>query len=155
MTEEERKKLVPVLLVEDDPDDVEIAKRAFTKGRIANPLFVVRDGEEAMEFLCHTGRYARAETAPRPGLILLDLNLPRLDGRQVLRLIKEDPKLKRIPTVILTISDEEADIFDCYDHGANTYMTKPIEFDRFIQAVVAIGTYWLCFAEIPANGGGK
>lgn len=153
MTDAERKQLVPVLLVEDDPDDVEITKRAFAKGKIANPLYVVRDGEEAMEFLKHTGRYQQADRAPRPGLILLDLNLPRLDGRQVLRLVKEDTELRRIPVVVLTTSDEEADVLECYDSGANSYMTKPVEFTKFIEAVVTIGKYWLYFAEIPREGG--
>lgn len=153
MTEAERKQLVPVLLVEDDPDDVEITRRAFAKGKIANPLHVVRDGEEAMEFLKHTGRYKQADCAPRPGLILLDLNLPRLDGRQVLRLVKEDTELRRIPIVVLTTSDEEADVLECYDSGANSYMTKPVDFKKFIEAVVTIGKYWLYFAEIPGEGG--
>lgn len=155
MTEAERAKLLGVLLVEDDPDDVEITKRALRKGRVVNPLYVVRDGEEAMEFLCRRGRYAEHDKAPRPGLILLDLNLPRLDGRQVLRLIKGNEGLKRIPVVVLTTSDEEADIFDCYSQGANTYITKPVEFEKFTQAVVAIGKYWFCFAELPSNGGGQ
>ncbi len=159
MRETEPHRGMPVLLVEDDPDDVEITKRAFSKGKIANPLFVVRDGEEAIQFLKHTGRYAEVETdtdtAPRPGLILLDLNLPRLDGREVLKLIKTDPTVKRIPVVILTTSDEQTDVLRCYDDGANTYMTKPVEFDRFIQTVIAIGRYWLYFAEIPENGGGS
>ena len=156
MTEIEQKNAVPVLLVEDDPDDVEITKRAFDKGKIANQLYVVRDGEEAMEFLNHDGRYAESNgDAPKPGLLLLDLNRPRLDGRQVLRLIKNDPKLKRIPVVVLTTSDEDADIFDCYNSGANTYMTKPVEFHNFIEAIITIGKYWLCFAEISKNGVGK
>ena len=152
MTEAEKRRLIPVLLVEDDPDDVEITKRAFAKGRIGNPLYVVRDGDEAMEFLKHTGRYTVPDLAPRPGLILLDLNLPRLDGREVLRLVKSDPGLKRIPIVVLTTSDEEADVFECYDSGANSYMTKPVNFQKFIDAVVVIGKYWFCFAEIPENG---
>ena len=150
MTNVDTDKLVPVLLVEDDPEDVEITQRAFEKARIANPIYVVRDGQEAMEFLRHTGRYADAgQDAPKPGLILLDLNLPRLDGREVLKLIKEDADLHRIPIVVLTTSSEEADVLSCYDNGANTYISKPVEFDNFLQAVVTIGQYWLCLAEIP------
>ncbi len=141
-----------VLLVEDDLEDIEITRRAFKKGRIANPLFVVRDGEEAMEFLQHTGRYSDAATAPRPSLILLDLNLPRLDGREVLKEIKRDASLRRIPVVVLTTSSEEADVLHCYDDGANTYITKPVEFDKFLEAVITIGQYWLYFAEIPDGG---
>lgn len=145
-------KVVPVLLVEDDIEDVEITRRAFRKGKIANSLHVVRDGEEAMEFLRHTGRYRDAAQAPRPGLILLDLNLPRLDGREVLKRIKGDPGLRRIPVVVLTTSSEEADVLGCYDQGANTYITKPVEFDKFVEAVLAIGKYWLLVAEIPDGG---
>ena len=152
MTADEHRNAVPVLLVEDDPDDVEITKRAFLKGRIINPLYVVRDGEEAIEFLKHTGRYAMSERAPKPGLILLDLNMPRMDGREVLRIVKSDPALKRIPVVVLTTSNEEGDIFKCYDSGANTYMTKPVDFQKFIEAVITIGKYWFCFAETPKNG---
>ena len=152
MTRPGNQSLIPVLLVEDDEDDIEITRRAFRNGKIANPLHVVRDGEEGLEYLRHTGRYADPAVAPRPGLILLDLNLPRLDGREVLKLLKEDPSLRRIPVVVLTTSSEEADVLGCYDAGANTYITKPVEFEKFLQAVVTIGQYWLCIAEIP-NGG--
>lgn len=152
MSTEQLRQMVPLLLVEDDPEDVEIAQRAFNRARIANPLYVVWDGEEAMEFIRRKGRYAGAGQAPRPGLILLDLNLPRLGGREVLKLIKSDPDLRRIPVVILTASTEEADVFGCYDEGANTYVTKPVEFGRFLEAVVTIGQYWLCIAEIPDAG---
>ena len=153
MTEEERRNLVSVLLVEDDPDDIEITKRAFATGKIANPLYVVRDGEEALEFLRHTGRYPDPRRAPRPGLILLDLNLPRLDGRELLRILKSDPALRRIPIVVLTTSDEQTDIRDCYESGANSYIAKPVDFQKFIDAVIVIGKYWLCLAEIPVNNG--
>jgi len=147
---DQRYRTVSVLLVEDDLEDVEITRRAFRRGRIANPLHVVRDGEEAMEFLRHTGRYADGgEDAPRPGLILLDLNLPRLDGRAVLERIKGNPDLRRIPVVVLTTSSEEADVGGCYEDGANTFITKPVEFADFLEAVVTIGRYWLCVAEIP------
>ena len=152
MTPVQRSDLVPVLLVEDDPEDVWITRRAFRKGRIANPLYVVRDGEEAMEFLRHTGRYANGDgEAPRPGLVLLDLKLPRLDGREVLKLIRQDLNLHNIPVVVLTTSSDEAEVLDCYKNGANTYVTKPVEFDRFLKAVITIGQYWLCIAEIPEN----
>ncbi|MFO8007823.1 MAG: response regulator [Candidatus Brocadiia bacterium] len=150
MKPSEELRQVKVLLVEDDPDDVEITRRAFERGRIANPLYIVRDGEEALEFLQHTGRYEGCDgEAPRPGLILLDLNLPRVDGREVLRQIKQDAQLRRIPVVVLTTSSEDDDVMACYDDGANTYITKPVEFDKFIQAVITIGQYWLSVAEIP------
>ncbi|MFO7898167.1 MAG: response regulator [Planctomycetota bacterium] len=151
MNREDRDDLIPVLLVEDDPDDVAITRRAFRRGKIANPLHVVRDGEEALEFLRRTGRY-KDDGPARPGLVLLDLNLPRVDGREVLRIVKETPGLKRIPVVILTTSDQESDIADCYDRGANTYITKPVDFHKFIQAVTTIGRYWLVLAEIPDTG---
>jgi len=146
---EERGEMVPVLLVEDDLEDVEITQRAFRKGKITNPLHVVHSGEAAMEFLQHNGQYTDAAKAPRPGLILLDLNLPRLDGRDVLKSIKSDPDLRRIPVVVLTTSSEETDVFGCYDDGANSYITKPMEFDRFLEAVLAIGRYWLGIAKVP------
>ena len=152
MAPKERTELVNILLVEDDPDDIEIARRAFERGKIANPLYVVRDGEEALEFLQHSGRYADPDDAPRPGLILLDLNLPRLDGREVLKHIKADASLRRIPVVVLTTSSEEADVLGCYDRGANTYITKPVEYDNFLEAVITIGRYWLAIAEIPDDG---
>ena len=155
MSAAENTPVVPVLLVEDDPDDVQIAKRAFEKGNIANPLYIVRDGEEAMEFLQHTGRYADADQAPRPGLILLDLNLPRLDGREVLGLIKKDPDLLRIPVVVLTTSSDEADVLECYKDGANTFITKPVQFGKFLEAVITIGQYWLRIAVIPGDRQGR
>ncbi len=148
----QRREPVPVLLVEDDPDDVEITRRAFRKGRICNTLYVARDGEEALHFLRHTGPYAGEDVAaPRPGLILLDLNLPRLDGREVLEVIKNDADLRHIPVVVLTTSSEEADVMGCYDRGANTYITKPVEFSSFLEAVITIGEYWLTIAEIPGK----
>ena len=153
MSAEQRAKMESVLLVEDDLEDIAITRRAFEKGHVANPLYVVRDGEEAMEFLQHTGRYADADKAPRPGLILLDLNLPRLDGREVLNLIKADEDLHRIPVVVLTTSSEEADVLGCYDRGANTYITKPVEFSKFVDAVLTIGQYWLSIARIPKGIG--
>ena len=152
MIARERGRRVPILLVEDDPEDVEIARRAFKKGGFADAPYVVRDGEEAMEFLQHTGRYSDSVSAPRPGLILLDLNLPELDGQNVLKLIKEDEDLRRIPVVVLTTSSEEADVLGCYDSGANTYITKPVEFDKLLEALITLGEYWLCIAEIPDGG---
>ena len=142
-------KMVPVVLVEDDAGDVEITQRAFEKGRIANPLYIVRDGEEVMEFLQHKGRHTDTARAPRPGLILLDLNMPRLDGRAVLKLVKNDPDLRRIPVVVLTTSSEESDVRSCYDIGANTYVTKPVEFADFLETIIAISRYWLCIARTP------
>lgn len=151
-TVKETFKTVPILLVEDDEDDIAITGRAFRKGRIANPLYVTRDGEEAIEFLRRQGRYEGTQV-PRPGLILLDLNMPRLSGREVLKIIKNDPDLKLIPVIVLTTSSDESDILHCYEDGANTYITKPVDFTNFLAAVVVIGEYWLCLAEIPGKQG--
>lgn len=139
----------PILLVEDDSEDVMITRRAFTKAQIKNPLYVVRDGEDALEFLHHRGDYAPPDAPPRPGLILLDLNLPRVDGREVLDHIKHDECLHDIPVVVLTTSNEEADVRGCYEKGANTYIVKPVDYTNFLEAVVTIGEYWLTVAHAP------
>lgn len=146
--EKKLKENIPILLVEDDEDDVQLTKRAFKKGRILNRLFVVSDGEEAMEFLEHRGRYADPVSSPEPGIILLDLNMPRMDGRDVLRRIKSNKKLKHIPVVILTTSDQKNDVSTCYDWGANTFITKPVEFNKFLEAVITMGQYWLGIAKL-------
>ncbi|MBU0735230.1 MAG: response regulator [Pseudomonadota bacterium] len=149
MSQEKRGEIIPILLVEDDEDDIAITERAFKRARVSNPLYIVRDGEEALEFLKHTGRYTDPDKAPRPGIILLDLNMPGLDGREVLERIKKDPKLHYIPVVVLTTSSEEADVLGCYVKGANTYITKPVDFEGFMHAVITIGEYWLSIARIP------
>jgi len=145
------KERISVLLVEDDEDDIRLTQRAFTKGKILNKLYVVGNGEEAMEFLEHRGRYADPQQAPEPGIILLDLNMPRMSGREVLKKIKADEKLRHIPVVILTTSNQEKDVCDCYEQGANTFITKPVEFGKFLKAVVALGEYWLDIARLPAE----
>lgn len=147
----ESKENIPVLLVEDDDDDVRLTQRAFVKGKILNKLYVVRDGEEAMEFLEHRGRYTDRVSAPLPGVILLDLNMPLMNGREVLRRIKSNESLRHVPVIILTTSDQEEDIWDCYEHGANTFITKPVRFSNFLEAVVTLGKYWLCVAELAES----
>lgn len=142
-------KQVPVLLIEDDEDDICLVERAFKKGRILNKLYVVRDGDEALEFLRHTGRYASGADAPRPGIILLDLNMPRMDGRELLKIIKSDESLRRIPVIVLTTSKAERDVLESYNHGANSFITKPVEFDKFLDAVITLGKYWLNIVEVP------
>ena len=149
MEQEHRKQMISVLLVEDDEDDVRLTERAFKKGKILNKLYVVRDGEEAMEFLQHTGRYTSPASAPRPGIILLDLNMPRMNGHEVLQRIKNDADLHTIPVIILTTSDQRTDVVKTYDNRANSFVTKPIEFDNFLDAVITIGKYWLSIAEVP------
>ena len=145
------KERISVLLVEDDEDDICLVKKAFEKGKILNTLYAVRDGEEAMEFLCHTGRYKNKDKAPRPGIILLDLNMPRMNGHEVLDKIKKDEELRRIPVIILTTSDAPGDILESYDCGANTFITKPVEFNKFLDAILTLGKYWLSIAEVPTT----
>lgn len=135
---------VDILLVEDNPADVEITRRALRKGELRNRLTLARDGQEALDILCGTSSHRGL-----PGLILLDLNLPKVDGREVLQRIKADPRLKRIPVIILTTSTHEEDILRTYDLGVNTFITKPVQFDDFIRVVAAIKEYWIGIATLP------
>jgi len=144
-----KEELTPILLVENDPDDIEITRRAFKENHIENPLIVVRDGEETMEFLKKTGRYSQKSNVPRPGLILLDLNMPRIDGREVLKQIKKDPDLRLIPTIVLTTSKFDEDVFQSYDCGANTFIAKPLQFKEFSKTLQIMSKYWLEIAEVP------
>jgi two-component system response regulator len=136
----------PILLVEDNDDDILITKRAFEKGHLTNPLVVVRDGDEALDFVYRRGAYAQA---PRPALVLLDLNMPRVDGFTVLRTIKGDPETRAIPVVILTTSKREEDVHRSYANHANTYIEKPVEFDAFVHVVQNLNLYWLLTARLP------
>ena len=137
---------ISILLVEDNPDDILITKRAFKKGKIRNELHVVRSGEEALNFLYKKGEY---KNVPIPGLIFLDLNLPGVSGYEVLEKIKENDKLRRIPVIILTVSDHEEDVIKTYDLGANSFITKPVSFKNFIEVVTAITDYWFRISRIP------
>jgi CheY-like chemotaxis protein len=137
---------IQVLLVEDSPGDVRLTQEAFREANITIQLHVVPDGVEAMEFLRNEGDHA---ASPRPDLILLDLNLPRMDGREVLALIKADADLKSIPTVILTTSEAEADIVKSYDLQANCYLSKPVQLDSFESLVKSINDFWLTKAKLP------
>jgi len=138
--------VVDVLLVEDDPGDALMTKEAFEHHKIRNVLHVVKDGVEALEFLRREGRYT---DAPRPGLILLDLNLPRKDGREVLAEVKGDPELRSIPVVVLTTSEAEEDILRSYSLYANAYVTKPVDFDRFIEVVRQIDDFFVTVVKLP------
>jgi len=140
---------VRILLVEDNLHDIEIARRAFSKGRIRNELFIVRDGEKALDYLYHQGVYHIPEMAPRPGMILLDLNLPKVSGWEVLKQIKQDSVLKSIPVVVLTVSNREEDIHLCYNLGVNTYIQKPVEFVEFLRVINTIQEYWGLAALLP------
>jgi len=139
-------KLIEILLVEDNPGDVRLVKEALKDVKVLNNLSVAKDGVEALDFLHREGDYAEA---PHPDLILLDLNLPKKDGRQVLGEIKTDEDLKRIPVVILTTSKAEEDILRSYDLQANCYITKPVDLDGFIKVVKAIKDFWLTIVKLP------
>ncbi len=137
---------VEILLVEDNPGDVRLTQEALKEGKLFNNLNVVEDGVEAMAFLHLEGKYSYA---PRPDLILLDLNLPRKDGREVLAEIKEDPELRRIPVVVLTTSRAEQDIFKTYDLHANCYITKPVDLEQFIIVVKTLQDFWFTLVKLP------
>lgn len=142
-----------ILLVEDNPDDVELTLRAMRKFNIANDITVVRDGVEALEYLFCTGAYAGRDQSLMPAIILLDLKLPRIDGLEVLRRIRADSRTKLIPVAILTSSKEESDITNGYQLGANSYVRKPVDFAQFAEAVRNLGIYWLMLNEPPPKGG--
>lgn len=137
---------VQILLVEDNPGDVLLTREALAEAKVANDLNVVRDGEDAMRFLRRQGDHV---DAPRPDLVLLDLNLPRKDGREVLEEIKLDPELRRIPVIVLTTSAAEQDILQTYDLYANSYVTKPLDVDEFLAAVRSIEGFWLEVVRLP------
>jgi two-component system response regulator len=136
-----------VLLVEDNPSDVGLTKRAFEKHRIGNELVVVEDGQEALDYLFGTGAYAGRDTIVMPAVILLDLKLPKLDGLETLRHIRSHDLTKRVPVVILTSSRKEQDVAMSYDLGANSYIRKPVDFHQFAEAVRTLGLYWLVLNE--------
>jgi two-component system, chemotaxis family, response regulator Rcp1 len=138
--------LINILLVEDNPGDIRLTKEVLKEGKIRNNLSVVTDGEEALLFLKKSGEYKGAFT---PDIILLDLNLPKKDGREVLSQIKEDPILKLIPVIVLTTSDAEQDIMNMYAHHANCYITKPVDFNQFINVIRSIENFWLTIVKLP------
>jgi two-component system, chemotaxis family, response regulator Rcp1 len=139
-------KLIEILLVEDSAGDADLARETLAESKVRNTLHVVGDGEEAMAFLRHTGKYAHA---PHPDLVLLDLNLPKKSGREVLAEMKADAHLRRIPVVVLTVSKAEQDILKAYDLHANCYITKPIDLLQFVKVVKAIEDFWLTIVKLP------
>jgi len=141
-----------ILLVEDNPADVEITIEAFRRSHKGNRVFVSRDGEEALDFLFHRAKFAKAGSAPRPDLILLDLNLPKKNGTEVLEQIKTSLQMKDIPVVVLTTSDRDEDVSRCYKFGANSYLTKPVQFDDCLKLVEDIQRYWLQVSKLPPKG---
>jgi len=148
MKSKEFERPVKILLVEDNPGDVRLTQEAFKENKVSNSLNVVEDGLEAMAFLSQVDKYT---DAPRPDLILLDLNLPKKDGREVLAEIKEDPDLKSIPVVVLTTSKAEEDIIKSYNLHANCYITKPVDLEQFITVVKSIEDFWLTIVKLPSE----
>ncbi len=146
---------VVILMADDDADDRELTKDALTESRLANDLHFVEDGAALLDYLHRRGAYSRPGSAPRPGVILLDLNMPRMDGREALREIKGDPELRNIPVVILTTSKAEEDILQSYDLGANSFITKPVTFDGLVEVVRGLGKYWFDIVELPPATPGR
>ena len=142
-------KPITILMADDDPDDQLLTKDAFEECKLANDLRFVNDGEELMDYLCRKGDFKNPEDSPRPGLILLDLNMPRKDGREALGEIKSDPDLRRIPVVVLTTSKAEEDILKSYDLGVNSFIVKPVSFEGLLEVVKALGKYWIQIVELP------
>ena len=136
------KQPIDILLVEDDENDILITKRAFTKHNLSNHLYVVRDGEESLDFVYHRNQYSDPASAPRPGLILLDINMPKMNGIEVLRRLKSDPEYKVIPIVMLTTSKRDQDKIESYNLGVNSYIIKPVDFTKFVDAIATINLYW-------------
>ena len=144
---------VEILLVEDNPDDVDLALHAFRKHKLANRVQVVRNGAEALEFIFCTGAYAQRRLDNGPRLILLDLKLPLVDGFEVLRRLKADPRTRAIPVVVLTTSGEDRDVVESYHLGANSYIMKPVDFEQFTEAVRQLGLYWMLLNQPPVPRG--
>lgn len=144
-------KTISILLAEDDPDDRYLIGEALEENLVTNDLYIVEDGEELLDYLYQRGKYHEKGKWPRPGLILLDLNMPRKDGREVLGEIKADPELRRIPIVVLTTSQAEDDITHTYDLGISGYITKPASFSGLLETIKAVGEYWLQIVELPPD----
>lgn len=144
-----RRTIVTILMADDDEDDCMLAREALVESRLANDLHFVRDGEELLDYLYRRGQYTDPNTSPHPGLILLDLNMPKKDGREALEEIKADPQLRHIPIIVLTTSKAEEDIYRSYDLGANSFITKPVTFSGLVEVMKTIGKYWFEIVELP------
>jgi CheY-like chemotaxis protein len=142
-------KSITILIADDDPDDRMLAEEALQECRLANDVRFVEDGVELLAYLRRQGRYADPDAAPRPGLVLLDLNMPKMDGREALREIKADPSLRRTPIVVMTTSKAEEDIVRTYDLGVSSYITKPVSFDGLVDVMKALGMYWFHIVQLP------
>ena len=141
--------LPEILLVEDNPDELELTISALKESNFANPIHIARDGEEALDFLFARGPYTARQGAPAPKVMLLDLKLPKIDGIEVLRQVKADARTRTMPIVVLTSSQQESDLLATYDLGANSYIVKPVDIDQFVEAISAIGLYWMVLNERP------
>jgi CheY-like chemotaxis protein len=148
------RKPITILLADDDEDDRMLTKEALAESRLANDLHMVMDGEELMDYLLRRDKYVALSDSPRPGLILLDLNMPKMDGREALKEIKSNATLRRIPVVILTTSKAEEDIYRTYDLGANSFITKPVMFDSLVKVMKDLGKYWFEIVELPEENTG-
>ena len=144
-----------ILIVEDNPDDEELTLLAFRSNRIANPIVVVRDGAEALDFLFRTGSYTGRDVHSNPRLVLLDLKLPKVGGLDVLRKIRESPSTQMLPVVVLTTSNQDEDIVNSYRLGANSFIRKPVEYSKFSEAIRQLGMYWLLLNEVPPPNEGS
>lgn len=144
----EMKKLPIILMADDDPDDRMLAKEALAENKLANDLYFVEDGEELLDYLNQKGKY-NSGNAPRPGLILLDLNMPKMDGREALKELKSHDSLRKIPVIVLTTSKAEEDIIRSYELGVNSFITKPVTFDELVEVTRQIGKYWFGIVELP------
>lgn len=141
---------VVILLADDDPEDRLLTLRALKRSRLRNEIYTVEDGQELMDYLYQRGPYADPARSPRPGLILLDLNMPRKDGREALQEIKSDSMLRRIPVVVLTTSNAEADILRSYDLGVNAFITKPVTFEELVRVLQVLGDFWFEIVRLPS-----
>ncbi len=147
----QKSKNITILLADDDPEDRMLTIDALKESRLVNDLHTVVDGEELMDYLKIKGKYKDKVDSPKPGLILLDLNMPKKDGREALKEIKSDPELKHIPVVVLTTSDADIDIFSTYDIGVNSFITKPVKFDALVKIMKDLGNYWFEIVELPSE----
>jgi len=145
-------KVIHILMAEDDADDRMLVAEAFEEKRVVNSLAFVEDGEELLDYLNRRGKYGDLEKFPRPDIILLDLNMPRMDGREALKIIKADPKLRGIPVIVLTTSQAEQDILMSYDLGASSFITKPVTFEGLAEALGALDKYWVQIVKLPTVG---
>jgi CheY-like chemotaxis protein len=151
MKTETQRKSISILIADDDPDDRMLTMDAFKENHLSNKIFFVEDGQELVDYLKNNGKFTDKEKYPRPGLILLDLNMPKKDGREALKEIKTDPELKRIPVIVLTTSKAEEDIIKTYDLGVNCFITKPVTFQGLVEVTKVLGKYWFEIVELPSE----